>query len=454
MGTVISRWLAGTGRAVFCLGVALVVGLACGRAPSKPGKVVVLGMDGLELSLVKTLAQGGELPNFKRLMDEGYAGDLQTIEPMLSPAIWTTIASGYLPDVHGVRDWVDSQGRLSSAADVKSYRLWEMISEEGMSALVSGWLMTTPATPLNGMLLSDRLVWNMSMDSYDRERGTSVLRDGEVNAHMKGIAYPDALIEVATRWVPTGSELAATGLSYQLEAYGVGRHPLPKDETHLRSFEALWGEQNLGMLYLFSADQVSHLYWPFIEEEALTRLAQDADSRVIAFRELHEQKGHENDRRAFPWVSEPITQAQVEEGRRWLPDTYRWLDQALGRVLAKIDPVTTTLIVLSDHGFQKASHLVVLDSNHKNPGTLMAWGRSVKPGEPVSAHVRQVAPTVLKLLGAAGAEDMVAPIAGLFTYPGDVASRESWAVLPALAERPAQDPTALKEQLRALGYLD
>jgi len=412
-------------------------------------------MDGLELTYLRDQAQKGELPHFAQLFSEGISAELESIEPMLSPAIWTTVASGYLPELHGVKDWISSDGRLTSAADVRSHRLWDMVGQQGKTSLVSGWLMTTPATALHGMMLSDRLVWHMSMDSYVRTEGGSEQRKPQINSHMEGLSFPKELTEIAKNWMPTQANLAESGLGYQLKAYGVGRHPLPKDETHLRAFEALWSGQDLGLLYLFSADQVSHLYWPFVEQEALNRLKKDPLARKQAYTELHQQLGHENDQRAFPWVKEPITAAQIEEGKRWVPDTYKWLDQALGRVMAKIDPSTTTLVVLSDHGFQKANHLVVLDANHKNPGSFLAWGRGVQQLEaPIQAHVSQIAPTVLRLLGVPLAEDMQPPLQGAFNYPPEVSPQKTYAQLPTLAPRPSQDPEKLKETLRALGYLE
>ncbi len=441
-------------------------GGGCHKA-STPDRVVVVGMDGLEMSMLQTMISEGQLPNFQRLFEEGYAGPLETIEPMLSPAIWTTVATGYLPDTHGVRDWINRSGRLTNSTDVKTSRIWETISRYDRSSLISGWLMTTPVTPLNGMMLSDRLVWNMSMDSRAVDESGSIpigqsAIDGlwrhSLGSHLSGGTYPEELFAIAGNWLPSQAELEASPIAYQLRSYGLGKHPLPKDEVNLRSFERLWTDQDLAMLYLFSADQVSHLYWPFSDPSLVRLMESDRSIRTSQFAQLRATPGHENDRRIFPFVHGPLTDSQLEQAVRWVPDTYRWLDSALGRVMAKIDPTTTTLLVISDHGFKRSNQLVVIDSNHRNPGVILAWGGALERQDQdetsVPASVTQIAPTVLALLGVPVAQDMAgAPMSDLFSM-NNVSSVPSWRGRTTSGEVPESDPELLLEQLRALGYLN
>lgn len=438
--------------------VCCLTGSACHKAPN-PDRVVVVGMDGLEMSMLQTMIAEGQLPNFKRIFEAGYAGPLETIEPMLSPAIWTTMATGYLPETHGVYDWINRDGRLTNSTNVNTARIWETVSAYDKSSLISGWLMTTPATPFNGLMLSDRLVWNMNMDSRSLDESAGIeITQSAINHHMEGVSYPEELASIAATWLPSQSELEASPLAYQLRSYGVARHPLAKDETHLRGFERLWTEQDLAMLYLFSADQVSHLYWPFSDPEIVQQMESDSSLRISQFTELRTTPGHESDQRVFPFVSSPISAEQLEQAARWVPDTYRWLDHAIGRVMEKIDPLTTTLIVLSDHGFQRANHLSAIDSNHRNPGVIMVWGGALaqraQGQPPASASVTQIAPTILALLGVPVADDMAGvPLSSLFSISG-VSSVPSWRERAPRGDVPDTDPELLLQQLRALGYLD
>ena len=158
-----------------------------------------------------------------------------------------------------------------------------------------------------------------------------------------------------------------------MAGYGGPFHPWTRDETQLRHFEADWSaEDRLGMVYLVSPDQVSHLYWPFVEPAVERALRQDPEARMrAAERDLARQGG----RRAFPYSDAPMTPEDFAEGAAQVPLVYDWMDEALGRVLARIDPATTTLLVVSDHGFESGRRSPVLTGGHRDPAVLLAWGR-------------------------------------------------------------------------------
>ena len=81
---------------LFCL-PAVVCTLAGPPAFSESDPHVVLfGVDGADWQIVDPLIEAGELPNLARLKSEGVYGDFESIEPMLSPMLWTSIATGKL----------------------------------------------------------------------------------------------------------------------------------------------------------------------------------------------------------------------------------------------------------------------------------------------------------------------------------------------------------------------
>src|SRR5690349_18378353 len=99
--------------------------------------------------MLDRLIAHGELPNFKKLMDEGVRADMEVTTPIMSPILWTTIASGYPADVHGIGGWTSGRAHSFSGADVRVMRVWDVASGAGFPVAVAGWLMTWPATPLN-----------------------------------------------------------------------------------------------------------------------------------------------------------------------------------------------------------------------------------------------------------------------------------------------------------------
>ena len=59
--------------------------------------MIVLGLDGVDPQVVDLLLSEGKLPNFAKLRQGGAYGRLVSSKPLLSPIIWTTIATGKTP---------------------------------------------------------------------------------------------------------------------------------------------------------------------------------------------------------------------------------------------------------------------------------------------------------------------------------------------------------------------
>jgi predicted AlkP superfamily phosphohydrolase/phosphomutase len=76
---------------------------AVDASPSDP--LIVLGIDGLEWSVVLPLAKAGRLPSFCRLIQNGAIGYLDNGDSSLSAVIWPTIFSGHAAAEHGVHNF-------------------------------------------------------------------------------------------------------------------------------------------------------------------------------------------------------------------------------------------------------------------------------------------------------------------------------------------------------------
>src|SRR5436305_1782620 len=87
---------------------ALALGLAVARPPVPQGRrapLLVIGIDGGEWRVIHQLWDEGKLPNLKALAGRGVTATLHTAYNS-SPVIWTTIATGVVPEVHGITDFV------------------------------------------------------------------------------------------------------------------------------------------------------------------------------------------------------------------------------------------------------------------------------------------------------------------------------------------------------------
>ncbi len=81
-------------------------GLGCGRRSSGRRKAVVLGLDGLDPVILKSLIDLGRVPNFKRLAEMGSFRPLTTTMPALSPVAWSSFITGMNPGGHGIADFI------------------------------------------------------------------------------------------------------------------------------------------------------------------------------------------------------------------------------------------------------------------------------------------------------------------------------------------------------------
>ncbi|MBK7758636.1 MAG: alkaline phosphatase family protein [Deltaproteobacteria bacterium] len=129
-------------RAPVALTGAAALALALWPEPRPdPVKVLVVGIDGATYDLIDPMIAAGELPALKSMATEGSRGVLMSMEPMFSPLLWTTMASGRPPEEHGIH------GFHTRATDVLVPRLWDIAESEGLRIGIYKWLVTYPRAP-------------------------------------------------------------------------------------------------------------------------------------------------------------------------------------------------------------------------------------------------------------------------------------------------------------------
>ncbi|MDP6243751.1 MAG: alkaline phosphatase family protein, partial [Myxococcota bacterium] len=84
---------------------ALLALLSCGdvRDETPSGRVLVIGIDGASLRVIQPLMQQGRLPHLESIAQKGVSGPLKSHHPLLSPRVWTSVATGKEPDKHGIK---------------------------------------------------------------------------------------------------------------------------------------------------------------------------------------------------------------------------------------------------------------------------------------------------------------------------------------------------------------
>ena len=150
---------------------------------AKVSRVVVLGLDGLEPTLLESFAEEGLLPNMARLRSEGSYRRLGTTWPPLSPVAWSSFSTGSNPGKHNIFDfiarhprtyrpmissvrlgtvrrslrlgpWVVPLARPAVTALRKSKPFWSVLGEAGIFSAVLRVPITFPPDRFRGVQLS------------------------------------------------------------------------------------------------------------------------------------------------------------------------------------------------------------------------------------------------------------------------------------------------------------
>ncbi len=356
-------------------------------------KVILLAFDACDPDLVDHYIRAGKLPNFARLRREGTHGVLGSLEPVLSPVVWTTVSTGMAPERHGILDFVTQTPRgvvpVSSRLR-QADTMWELMGSAGENVGVVAWLVSWPADPVNGYLVSDR-EGLLAFEGDRFEQGSS----RELSSH------PPELIDGLAQDRVTIDDL-----------------PLDRMRAFVDVTETEWADAYtttfkdprnlLGALRLIMSDAETF-------RRAGTRLRREEETRFFAaYSNAMDSLSHYFMRYAPPKMPEISTEDYLKY-KDVLEANYRWHDRLLGEYLALGDEYTT-VVVVSDHGFKHGEYRLPQPSHflaktgaqwHRFYGVFYAWGYGVKPQHRVTgATVFDIAPTVLASMGYPVPDDM------------------------------------------------
>jgi hypothetical protein len=122
-------------------------------------KLLLIGWDAADWQMMHPLVDAGRMPHLKHLLENGVMGNLLTLQPMLSPILWTSIATGkrgYLHGVHGFAEPTpDGTGlRPTASTSRKCKALWNILSQAGKRCHAIGWYASHPAEQITGVCVS------------------------------------------------------------------------------------------------------------------------------------------------------------------------------------------------------------------------------------------------------------------------------------------------------------
>jgi Flp pilus assembly protein TadD len=427
-------------------GIRAVARSEVARRTAGRGRLILLGLDALDWRLVDELIHKGLMPTMAELVASGVHAVLDVPPPLISPVVWTTIATGVTPDVHGVLDFLEPEPETGQAQPVgsgsrKAAAVWEMTSAAGRTTSVIGWWATFPAqAPPGCTVYSDRL--------------TEQLLGLEANA--PGVAAPPEAAEAINGLVFRGSDMTAAMLAPFARVSDF-------ELTALRQRRESFGDLVAGLATLVAATRT-------VEKLTEHEIGRGTEI-VLSYLEGTDTVGH-----LFAPHRPPAQKAvPAHEAQRFgqvVDRYYADVDGWLATVVAKMED-DDTLVIVSDHGFTWGSdrppvaagvHTPTAAWWHRPEGAFLVVGPKVQhTSRRQRLGVIDVAPILLALAGLPPAEEMTGTVPDWLSSAGRQTSlpgpgRVNYAsLLPRQAPPKIELPQEAKDEelakLRALGYV-
>jgi predicted AlkP superfamily phosphohydrolase/phosphomutase len=168
-------------------------------------RFLVLGLDGLPLTLARDLAATGRLPHLASLCQSPLARDIDAELPELSPVNWTSFATAEGPGRHGIFAFteIDPVSYALSMVDstaVACPTIFDRLGARGLTSKVVNLPAAYPARPLRGALVAGFVAPLLARAAYPPELAELLASSGYlIEADTtRGAADPDYLIAQLT----------------------------------------------------------------------------------------------------------------------------------------------------------------------------------------------------------------------------------------------------------------
>jgi predicted AlkP superfamily phosphohydrolase/phosphomutase len=287
-------------------------------------KVLLIGWDAADWEHITPLLEAGLMPTLDAFINRGVMGNLATLQPILSPILWNSVATGKFADKHGIHgfiepDPVNGGARPYTSTSRKCKALWNILTQRGLRSNIVGWWASHPAEPIKGTVVTNAFAGV----KFHPEKGWSI---------PKGTVHPAENGPKLARFKVFPNELTeAHILPFIPDAAKIDQQ---KDER-LISFAKVLSD-NASMHAVATALMESEP-WDF------TAVYYDGvDHFSHAFMAYHPPK--------LPWIKDE----DFALYRDVVKGAYRFHDMMLERLLELAGP-ETTVILCSDHGFESGS---------------------------------------------------------------------------------------------------
>ena len=358
-------------------------------------RILLVGLDAADWQIADPLIEKGRLPNLARLKRAGAWTHLRSLSPMLSPLLWTSIATGKGASEHGIIDYLVRDPLTGKKVPIssrfrKAKAFWNIYTEAGRGVDVVGWWASWPAEKVRGHVVSDRVAYSLFGYSGRAEDTIGLVHPPDFLPAVEALRVSESRItlEDLQRFAPfTAEDLDASRRKLQgdpAQAYADPLNHLVRVLASTRTYHAaalklLAGSRSdLLAVYYQGIDEVCHRFGQYIPPR-------------------------------LEWVDARL----FEKYRDVVTRFYEYQDELLGELLRAAGPDTTVMIV-SDHGFLSGSNRPAAPPDieaqavkwHRLYGIFLLAGPAARPGRLEPARLLEVAPTLLYLSGLPVPDDM------------------------------------------------
>src|SRR6266446_3791815 len=284
-------------------------------------KVLLIGWDAADWEVITPLLEEGLMPALDALINRGVMGNLATVQPILSPMLWNSIATGKFADKHGIHGFIEPDpinggARPYTSLSRKCKALWNIFTQSGLRSNVVGWWASHPAEPINGTVVTNAF----GGVKFDPERGW-MIPPGTVHPEEKGAflarfrVFPSELTEAhILPFIPSAAKIDQ------------------QSDRNLSTFAKVLSDA--ASIHAVTTALMETEPWDF------TAVYYDAiDHFSHAFMAYHPPR--------LDWIEEE----KFELYKDVVHGSYRYHDMMLERLL-QLAGLETTVILCSDHGFE------------------------------------------------------------------------------------------------------
>jgi predicted AlkP superfamily phosphohydrolase/phosphomutase/tetratricopeptide (TPR) repeat protein len=403
-------------------------------------KVLLIGWDAADWKVINPLIDSGDMPAMEKLVNGGVMGNITTLEPPFSPILWTSIATGKYADKHGVLGFTEPNPDGLGMRPVSSYSrktkaIWNILSQNGLKSHVLGWWPSNPVETINGIMISNH---------FSHSRGK--LR--QPWPIVPGSIHPKELEEFLAEFRVNPQELT----SEHLLPFVPDAAKIDQEKDHrLRAIATNLAEAS--SLHSIATWILDTQPWDF-----LAIYLDSIDHFCHGFMKYHPPRLSNIPEEDFELYKGVVTAA------------YRYHDMMLENLM-KLAGDDTTIILISDHGFQSDHFRTTFvpdepagpADHHREHGIICINGPGIKKDELIyGSSLLNVTPTILTLFGLPIGRDMDGvPVVQAFEKQPLIEVIPSWDEIRGaggmLPENVRVDPiesSKALQQLIELGYVE